>query len=186
MKNLSIQCELSQIYTNHSLRVTGSAILGRNKCSDAQIMSVTGHKSVSSLSIYQRITDEEKLEMSRLITSATTSNEPGVLGKWRFFFAIFAWRLHIQELDFTFVWYSFFFSGTAVLADIGNIHELKKLSCTVTSSSSWKMILSPYWLVRKIHIDLGKIILADTSDTVFIYPWQNSPCVLVLNTLSYF
>ena len=81
MKTLSRECELSQIYTNHSLRVTGSTILGRNKCSDAQMMSVTGHKSVSSLSLYQRETNREKIEMSHFIAGAITGNGPWPQGK---------------------------------------------------------------------------------------------------------
>jgi integrase len=45
---------LSQIYTNHSIRATGAIILGRN-CSMAQTMAVTGHKSASSVAVYQRV-----------------------------------------------------------------------------------------------------------------------------------
>ena len=40
-------------YTNHSLRVTAITTLTRDSFTDKQIMALTGHKSTSSLSIYQ-------------------------------------------------------------------------------------------------------------------------------------
>ena len=46
LSTMSKTCELSQIYTNHSTRVTGATVLGRMNFSPKQIMSVTGHKSV--------------------------------------------------------------------------------------------------------------------------------------------
>jgi integrase len=56
--NKKIKIYLSQIDTNHSIRATGATILGRN-CSMAQIMAVTGHKSVSSVAVYQRASSKE-------------------------------------------------------------------------------------------------------------------------------
>jgi hypothetical protein len=53
-RTCDIKIYLSQIYTNHSIRATGATILGRN-CSMAQIMAVTGHKSASSVAVYQRV-----------------------------------------------------------------------------------------------------------------------------------
>jgi integrase len=50
------------IYTNHSIRATGATILGRN-CSMAQIMAVNGHKSASSVAVYQRVSSKEKQAM---------------------------------------------------------------------------------------------------------------------------
>ena len=49
-------------YTNHSIRATGATLLSRSKFNNAQIMAVTGHKSCSSLAVYQRINDDEKIE----------------------------------------------------------------------------------------------------------------------------
>ena len=65
MKELSVKYNLSRIYTNHSIRVTGASILTRSKFSASQIKEVTGHKSVSSLAIYQRVSDEEKMQMGK-------------------------------------------------------------------------------------------------------------------------
>ncbi|VDI09601.1 uncharacterized protein [Mytilus edulis] len=67
MSDLSLSCKLSQKYTNHSIRATGASILSKHKFNDAQIMSVTGHKSVQSLSVYQRVDTQEKLEMGQTL-----------------------------------------------------------------------------------------------------------------------
>ena len=55
MKRLSEKCDLSQTYTNHCIRVTGATNLTRAKFSAKQIMSVSGHKSLESLAIYQKV-----------------------------------------------------------------------------------------------------------------------------------
>ena len=73
MGKLSVSCGLSQSYAIHFIRATGATNL--NECSnfaDAQIMSVTGHKSVSSLSIYQRTSDQKKIKMGTILNSAMT------------------------------------------------------------------------------------------------------------------
>lgn len=68
MSALSVKCQLSQIYTNHSIRATGITILGKANFSPAQIMSVSGHKSVQSLSVYHNVSNDEKLEMGRAVS----------------------------------------------------------------------------------------------------------------------
>ena len=56
------------MYTKQSIRATGATILGRN-C--AQIMTVTGHKSFSSVAVYQRVSSKM---MGDIITSYTVNN----------------------------------------------------------------------------------------------------------------
>ena len=68
MKNLSVKTGLSQVYTNHSCRTTGATILSKCGFNNAQVMSVTGHKSVSSLAQYQRVSSEEKLNMGTALS----------------------------------------------------------------------------------------------------------------------
>ena len=75
MFTLSKKTGLSQIYTNHSIRATGATILGRN-CSMAQIMAVTGHKSASSVAVYQRVSSKEKQVMGDIITSSVRGEQP--------------------------------------------------------------------------------------------------------------
>ena len=53
MTKLSNKCGLSQNYANHTIRPTGATILSRQHFSNSQIMVVAGHKSVSSLAVYQ-------------------------------------------------------------------------------------------------------------------------------------
>jgi hypothetical protein len=75
MKKLSLKYKLSQIYTNHSVRVTGATILSRKKYASSQIQAVTGHKSVSSLAIYQRVSDKEKMEMGKSLSETLVGPE---------------------------------------------------------------------------------------------------------------
>ena len=79
MPRLSKDLKLSQIYSNHSLRVTGATILAKNY-NPHQIMAVTGHKSIQSLAVYERVSAEEKLQMGNsisasLATSSTTATD---------------------------------------------------------------------------------------------------------------
>jgi hypothetical protein len=78
MKSLSDQVGLSQKYTNHCIRVTSTSILTKNKFADGLIMKITGHKSQTSLSIYQHLDNDDKLDMGNTLgkalgTESTTS-----------------------------------------------------------------------------------------------------------------
>ena len=77
MPKLSQQIGLSTMYTNHSVRATGVTILGRN-FSMAQIMSVTGHKSMSSCAVYQRVSYNEKQVMGDVISSTIKDQVPAL------------------------------------------------------------------------------------------------------------
>ena len=66
------------IYTNHSIRATGATILGRNY-SMAHIMAVTGHKSASSVAVYQRVSSKEKQAMGDIITRSVRGEQPSQL-----------------------------------------------------------------------------------------------------------
>lgn len=63
MSKLSLKLDLSEYYTNHCIRVTGTSNLFRAHFTPKQIMSVTGHKSLQSLGIYQRVAENEKMMM---------------------------------------------------------------------------------------------------------------------------
>jgi hypothetical protein len=63
LSSLSKATNLSKVYTNHSIRATGASILSKCMFGPSQVMSVTGHKSVQSLSVYQRVSDQEKIQM---------------------------------------------------------------------------------------------------------------------------
>ena len=54
MTEVSKNCELSKIYTNHCIRVTSISMHTRMRFSTSEIMSVSGHKSVQSIAIYQK------------------------------------------------------------------------------------------------------------------------------------
>ena len=48
---------------NHHIRVTGASTLTRSNYTAKQVMSVTGHKSIQSLFIYQKVCEDDKLSM---------------------------------------------------------------------------------------------------------------------------
>ena len=65
---LSVKCDLSEYYTNHCIRVSGITNFKRGKFTDKQIMSVSSNKSFSSLAVYERVKDDEKLMMGFKLT----------------------------------------------------------------------------------------------------------------------
>ena len=68
MRRLSENLNLTQTYTNHCIRVTGVTNLTRKNFSPKQIMSVSGHKSLDSLAIYQKVAANEKMIMGMSLT----------------------------------------------------------------------------------------------------------------------
>ena len=78
MSCLSHAADLSRVYTNHSIRVTGTTFLSRNNFSAKQIMSVTGHHSINSLAIYQKVSENEKLCMGMSINYFINSDRPEI------------------------------------------------------------------------------------------------------------
>ena len=76
MTKLSKACCLSKIYTNHSIRATGTTAVFKSKFADSQIMAITGHKSVNCLAVYHRVSHQDKEEMGQaiqnLVQPATT------------------------------------------------------------------------------------------------------------------
>ena len=78
MSDISTNCHLSKMYTNHSIRVTGTTILTRMRFSASEIMSVTGHKSVQSLARYQRTQDKTKIQMGNVMHASMTTSEDNI------------------------------------------------------------------------------------------------------------
>ena len=79
MKVISTNCDLSMIYHNHSIHVTGITVLTRQQFSKSEIMSVTGHKSVQSLSVYQCTEKKQKLEMANVLFQSVTRKEDDIV-----------------------------------------------------------------------------------------------------------
>lgn len=75
MQNLSKAAGLSRKYTNHDIRVTGCSILTRAKYTNKQISSISGHRSMESLAIYQRVSKDEKLHMGITLNCALLAPE---------------------------------------------------------------------------------------------------------------
>ena len=68
LSKLSEKAELSQHYTNHCICVTGVMDLRRANFTAKQVMSVSRHKSIESLAIYEKIHEDKKLMMGLCLT----------------------------------------------------------------------------------------------------------------------
>ncbi len=67
MKNIAEAAGCGKKYTNHSLRATTVTVLDHAGVASRDIMSVTGHRSESSLKHYAKTSHEMKKEMSSII-----------------------------------------------------------------------------------------------------------------------
>ena len=85
MRRLSEKCSLSKTYRNHSVRVTGVTLLRQLRFGQKQVMSVSGHKSVSSMVVYERVSDEDKMLMGRSLTALFDGLPPPIQQHSRFF-----------------------------------------------------------------------------------------------------
>ena len=79
MGEVSKHCKLSKVYHNHSIRATGITVLTRMNYTNSQIMAISGHKSVQSLSIYQKTAQKEKLEMGNVLFQSVRKPEDEIL-----------------------------------------------------------------------------------------------------------
>ena len=71
MKEISAAANLSQIYTNHSIRATAIRVLNNAGTSDRIICSLSGHRNVNSIMSYCRdASDKQKREMSSALSSS--------------------------------------------------------------------------------------------------------------------
>ncbi|XP_071512103.1 uncharacterized protein KIAA1958-like [Diadema antillarum] len=76
MREISEKAGCSQVYTNHSLRATTCTVLDEAGFPNRHIMSVTGHRSESSLKHYSRTSDKKKKLMSEALANEMSENAP--------------------------------------------------------------------------------------------------------------
>ena len=77
MKTISVGAELSQIYTNHSVRASAITLLSDVNIPDRYIMFISGHSSEQSLTHYSSRLSETQLEsVSDTISNAVENNQP--------------------------------------------------------------------------------------------------------------
>ena len=74
MKKISKEADLSTIYSNHSIRATAVTILDKSVFEARHIMSISGHRSESSIRSYSKTDEATKKRISETLTSATTSH----------------------------------------------------------------------------------------------------------------
>lgn len=88
--SLSKATHLSKVYTNHSiLRATGASILAMCMYGHPQVMSVTGHKSIQSLSVYQWVSDVGKFNQQK-----SCSNIPAACQHYQVPRGMLLWLIH--------------------------------------------------------------------------------------------
>ena len=73
MSVLSKKCDLSETYSNHSIRAICATILAKNSYCYSQITAITGHTAVASLALYQRIDDGDNIRMGHTLTRSITN-----------------------------------------------------------------------------------------------------------------
>ncbi|KAJ8035841.1 hypothetical protein HOLleu_19640 [Holothuria leucospilota] len=78
MRKISEKAGCTQKYTNHSLRATTCTVLDEAGIPSRHIMSVTGHRSESSLKHYSCTSDQKKKLMSKELANQTSENVPEV------------------------------------------------------------------------------------------------------------
>lgn len=71
MKQISKPAELSEEYTNHSIRATQVTVLDKSGFEARHIMSVRGHRSESSIRSYSKTDQATKKRMSETLTVAS-------------------------------------------------------------------------------------------------------------------
>ena len=76
ISRMSHEAELSYVYTNHSIRCNGITFMKRYTYSEKQMMTMSGHKSVNSLAIYQHVSSNEKLSMGMSMSYHLQSDHP--------------------------------------------------------------------------------------------------------------
>ena len=75
MKTLSKNANLSQEYTNHSIRATAVTLLDHSNFEARHIMRVSGHKSESSIRSYsRRLPENKQSEISDALSAACTAD----------------------------------------------------------------------------------------------------------------
>ena len=79
MKQISNQVKLSMDYTNHSIRATAVTILNKSVFEARHIMSVSGHRSESSIRSYSKTDESTKKRMSETLTAAAVSDVSAVI-----------------------------------------------------------------------------------------------------------
>ena len=69
MKEISTDANLSEVYTNHSIRATSITILDKAGFEARHIMTVSGHRNESSIRSYSKTDEGTKKEMSEKLTA---------------------------------------------------------------------------------------------------------------------
>ena len=73
--DLCSEAGLSSRKTNHSLRVSGATRLFEAGVPEKVIQQRTGHHSLEALHMYERVTEQQELAVSKILSGETDSYE---------------------------------------------------------------------------------------------------------------
>jgi hypothetical protein len=73
MKKVCLTLKLGSVYTNHSVRATSLTVLGSG-FQDTEIAHFSGHRSLSALGIYKRVSKSKQQEMSQCLHERITGS----------------------------------------------------------------------------------------------------------------
>ena len=76
MKELSVEADLSKVYTNHSVRATAITLWSHAGLSDRQIMAISGHQNESSLRSYNSRPSTSQLQQCSDVLSLAIGDVP--------------------------------------------------------------------------------------------------------------
>lgn len=74
VQGMCAECGLSGYKTNHSLRATGATELFTAGVPEKVIQKHTGHLSLSGLRHYERVTEEQEMSVSRVLSASAAAN----------------------------------------------------------------------------------------------------------------
>ena len=96
MQNMSKDACLSKIYINHCIRATGFTLLDESGYEGRHIMTVSKHKSESSLKHYvSKAREKKKREMSHALSEHIIPQEPAVVNN-----SISSDSINLENVDF--------------------------------------------------------------------------------------
>ena len=76
MKKISVTAGCTRYYTNHCLRETTCTLLDHGRCVNCAIMSVSSHRSETSIKYYVTTSEEKKEDLSNIISATLNQGGP--------------------------------------------------------------------------------------------------------------
>ena len=150
MQNMSKDACLSKIYSNHCIRATCITLLDESGYEGRHIMTVSKHKSESSLKHYvSKAREKKKREMSHALSEHIIPQEPAVVNN-----SISSNSINLENVDFLEI-------GSQELNNM--VMSVFEQSTAITQSIVHLTLI--IWAVAKLHVLIKRM---DVRDTVLV------------------